>query len=370
MALEIFIDESGYTGERQLDSEQPVFVLSSINLDNEAATKLHAEHFTGVQAKELKHSHLGKRPSGQKRIVDFIQSLASMSAASKLPLATAFAAHKRFELLTLLVDLWVEPAMRKDGIDMYERGGNVGFSRVAFYVLSLAPAFFDELLRCFEIMMRERTRETYENFWNFVYRAYYNPREISAGTSVQNMIREIIVCFMAGQDGLEPPHLMSLPDHCLDVAFSTVALTANFWDERAGEPLLITLDESKYFAEAKWIWDALTQPDLPSATFRASGDSTIHYPLKIIGTRAANSKEVLQLQLADVVAGAVAKYCASRIDQTFRSSYTDALLDAGVRSLLIGGVWPSTKVTPKEMGTEGMSGDHLDYLATQLRKRR
>ena len=47
MALEIFIDESGYTGERQLDSEQPVFVLSSINLDNEGATKLHAETFHG-----------------------------------------------------------------------------------------------------------------------------------------------------------------------------------------------------------------------------------------------------------------------------------------------------------------------------------
>ena len=129
-----------------------------------------------MQAKELKHSQLARRPSGQKRIVDFIRSLASMSAASKLPLATAFAAHKKFELLTLLVDLWVEPAMRRDGIDMYERGGNVGFSRVAFYVLSLAPAFFDELLRCFENMMRERTRETYENFWNFVYRAYYNAK--------------------------------------------------------------------------------------------------------------------------------------------------------------------------------------------------
>ena len=112
----------------------------------------------------------------------------------------------------------------------------------------------------------------------------------------------------------------------------------------------------------------MTQPDLPSATFRGSGDSIIHYPLNIVGTRAANSKEVLQLQLADVVAGAVAAFCASRIDPTFRSSYTDALLQAGVRSLFIGGVWPSTKVSPEEMGTKGMSGAHLDYLAAQLKK--
>src|SRR6266849_4730432 len=127
MALEIFIDESGYTGEHQLDPAQPIFVLSSINLGDEAAAELHAKHFTGMQAKELKHSRLAKRPSGQQRILDFIRNLTSMNAGDGVPVATAFAAHKKFQLLTLLVDLWVEPAMRKDGIDMYERGGNVGF---------------------------------------------------------------------------------------------------------------------------------------------------------------------------------------------------------------------------------------------------
>ena len=272
-----------------------------------------------------------------------------MNAASKLPLATAFAAHKKFELLTLFVDLWVEPTMRKPALTCTEPGGHIGFSNVAFYVLSLSPSFFDDLLRRFEIMMRERTRETYENFWNFVYRAYYNANEISPDARVQNMIHDIIVCFMAGQDALGPRHLLSLPDHCLDVAFSTVTLTANFWHEHAGEPFLLTLDESKYFAEAKWIWDALTRPDSPSATFRGSGDSNIHYPLNIKGTRAANSKQVLQLQFADVVAGAVAELCSSRADPAFRSSYTDALLDVGILSLVIGGVWPSTNVTPEEM---------------------
>ena len=53
---------------------------------------------------------------------------------------------------------------------------------------------------------------------------------------MQSMIREIIVCFMPGQDGLGPLHLMSLPDHCLDVAFSTVALTAIFGMNVQGSP--------------------------------------------------------------------------------------------------------------------------------------
>jgi len=53
MALEIFIDESGYTGENQLDPAQPIFVLSSINLGDEVTADLLAEHFSGVQAKEM-----------------------------------------------------------------------------------------------------------------------------------------------------------------------------------------------------------------------------------------------------------------------------------------------------------------------------
>jgi hypothetical protein len=131
---EIFIDESGYTGEHHLDPAQPIFVLSSINLGDEITAELLAEHFTGVQAKELKHSRLAKRPNGQQRILDFIRGVSSMNAGGGLPVATAFAAHKKFLLLTLLVDQWVEPAMHKDGIDLYEEGANLGLSNMAFCV--------------------------------------------------------------------------------------------------------------------------------------------------------------------------------------------------------------------------------------------
>jgi hypothetical protein len=368
MALEIFIDESGYTGEHQLDLAQPIFVLSSINLGNEVVAELCAKHFTGVQADELKHSRLAKRPRGRQRILDLVQSLASMNGAGGVPVATAFAAHKQFQLLTLLVDLWVEPAMRRGGIDMYERGANVGFSNMSFCVLNLAPQFLQELLRRFEAMMRRRTPETYNKFWGFIYRALDKPSEISPDPQVQNMVREIITYFVGSERALGLPHLLGLPEHALDVAFSTVIVTANHWHERAGQPLRFTLDQSKYFAEAKWIWDTLTRPDLPQATFPCNGSGRIHFPLNVEGTRTANSKLFHQLQLADIVAGATAAFCASRADPPLRSDYTDALADAGILSLCISAIWPSSDVTPEEMGTSGMSGEHLNYIEAQLRK--
>lgn len=368
MALEIFIDESGYTGEHQLDLAQPIFVLSSINLDNEAAAELCAKHFTGVQADELKHSRLAKRLRGRQRILGLVRSLASMNGAGGVPVATAFAAHKQFQLLTLFVDLWVEPVMHRGGIDMYERGANIAFSNMSFCVLNLAPQFLQELLRRFEAMMRLRTTETYNKFWGFIYRAFDKPSEISPDPQVQKMVHDIIGYFVVSERTLSPCHLLRLPEHALDVAFSVVIVTANHWHEHAGQPLRFTLDQSKYFAEAKWIWDTLTRPDLPQATFPCSGSGRIHFPLNVEGTRTANSKLFHQLQLADIVAGATAAFCASRADPPLRSDYTDALADAGILSLCIGAIWPSTNVSPEEMGTSGMSSEHLNYIEAQLRK--
>ena len=280
-------------------------MLSSITLDDEATAEIRAKHFAGVQSAELKHSRLAKRPNGRKRIVDFVRDLASKNSAASVPVATAFAAHKRFQLLTLITDLWVEPAMHEDGIDMYERGGNVAFSNMSFYVLGLAPQFLDQLLKLFEPMMRLRTREAYESFWDFVYHKFHNPVEISPDPQVQKMIRDTIVCFMGGQDRLGPTHLLGLPEHCLDVAFSTVAITAHHWQNRISEPLRFVLDESKYLTQSKWIWEEVTRRDMPKATFHGSANVRIEFPLNIEGTTTADSKLVHQLQLADLVAGAV-----------------------------------------------------------------
>ena len=369
MALDIFIDESGYTGEHHLDPAQPVFVLSSINLTDEVTSELLARHFTGIQAGELKHSRLAKRASGRKRILDFIRSVSSMGRPDGIPVATLFTAHKKFQLLTLLVDLWVEPAMLKDGIDLYEDGANLGLSNMAFYVLSLVPGFLEELLRLFQSMMRERTRGAYEAFWGFLYRAFDDPGEISPDAQIRKMISDVLVYFLGGERALGARHLAKLPEHSLDVAYSTVDLTAHYWDDRAGQPLRFTLDESKYFAESRWIWDALTRSDLPEVTFDG-GDSPIHYPLNVEATRTANSKQVRQLQFADLLAGAMGKFCASRANPSIRSAYTDGLIDTGIVTLAIGGIWPSTDVTPEEMGTTGMSGAHLDYIEAQLKKAR
>jgi len=73
--MQIFLDESGYTGEDLKNKDQPIFVLASTNLKEQECRAIFKEVFSGIQAEELKHSTLTKKPSGQERIVNFTKIL-------------------------------------------------------------------------------------------------------------------------------------------------------------------------------------------------------------------------------------------------------------------------------------------------------
>ena len=108
------MDESGFTGEHLLSREQPVFVHVSTILEDARCRDLYEEFFKGTQAPELKHTVMVKRPAGRDRITRFINAIVQNERDS----FTSWFVHKEFCLLTYLVDLWVEPAMHKDGFDL------------------------------------------------------------------------------------------------------------------------------------------------------------------------------------------------------------------------------------------------------------
>lgn len=57
--------------------------------------------------------------------------------------------------------------MRRDGVNFYERGANIGFLNCAYMALgaTLRSDGRRELLRRFQVMTRDRTRFAYESFW-------------------------------------------------------------------------------------------------------------------------------------------------------------------------------------------------------------
>jgi hypothetical protein len=123
-ARTIFLDECGYTGEDLADLDQPVFVVGSHDLSEDEAGVLKQTYFAGVKADELKHSSLQRRAGHQAAVIEFLSHVLPTDRA-RLSMA-----HKQYALVPKIVDLLIEPVMYRDGIDLYDRGGNEALSNV------------------------------------------------------------------------------------------------------------------------------------------------------------------------------------------------------------------------------------------------
>lgn len=351
----IYMDETGFTGEDLMSESQPVFVHVSTDLTDEEARNLFDRYFSGVRVRELKHSKLSRRPSHQRKILDFLQGVKSSPQRF-----TSCVCHKRFLLLTYLVDLWVEPAMRKYGIDLYKDGANLGLANMAYYCLKSfqSDAYLSDILIRFQHMMRKRTLLSYNVFWDKLYRDFH---------TLDKNTNDILVFFLGGERELGFPHLRSLPNRSIDPIFTTAHSTVGHWRKHKDQPLKLVHDQSSNFAKDKELWDLMTSPDMDRATIGIPGRE-MRFPLNVAETKFTASKEHLQLQYCDLLAGA----CATRARRVlgFRHGdvYSAGLEAVGLDDFSIVTIWPQPAVTPEELGMKGWSSQLVDYTAEQAAK--
>ncbi len=89
-------------------------------------------------------------------------------------------------------------------------------------------------------------------------------------------------------------------------------------------------------------------------------------PFKASGIQFTDSKQIRQLQIADVLAGAVSYWCRGFISKDLDIEFVQALGQSGIRDLVITCIWPSDDVTPAKMGTEGIGGINGVAYMTKL----
>lgn len=359
MTMEVFLDESGYTGEDLSNLEQPVFVLASTILTNEVSGEILTECFPKSRAGELKHSVLASRTRGKERIVHFIHELGRHS-----PEVATFVVHKQYALVTYMIDWWVEPAMRREGIDLYNRGGNIGLSNLIYYTLSsLLPdrAFYQHLTR-FQTMMRMRTPRSYNEFWRPVYQAFHK--------ATDGPLKDIFVFLLGGEKKLGFDNLLTLPRPSIDPALTCALPIIQHWHDVCKKPLTVIHDQSSAMASGMWIWEILVSKEVPKVEV-GYDRRKIRFPLNVEKTRLENSKEYLQLQFADLLAGATATFGKGLLKQATDSSYAGALREAGIEEFIIGGLWPSNEVDPDMLETVGDNkGSLVEFTYELLRGKR
>lgn len=353
MAMQIFIDESGFTGEDLFSPEQPIFSVASTNLSTEEADAICGTIFSRTQAAELKHSTLVRSSRGQALVVELVKY-----AVGHKNQFTAYLAHKRFCLLSKLVDLWLESAMHEDGVDLYEAGGNIAFANMAYFCLEgfESQEFLARNLDRFQRMMRERTAENYVQFWGSLDSDRQSAKEETA---------KILDFFFLAEAKLGFTHLLELKIKSLDIAFPIALGIIQHWRDLKGEELSVVHDASSNMAKEKWLWDAVVSPEVP-AQLVGYDERTMKFPLGVTETVFGDSKLHRQLQICDVLAGALAAWASpmTKLHNPDKSDYCNNLDRAGIQELLFGAIWPAPEVKRlKKPPASDTPADPLDFFA-------
>ena len=109
---EVAFDESGNTGADLPNQQQPVFALASTCLSHEQASLI-LQPLRTPQSREIKFSRLRRTKGGRRRIIELL-SCSSLDPENTI--TTLF--HKKYMIVTKVVDLLVENLAYEDGIDL------------------------------------------------------------------------------------------------------------------------------------------------------------------------------------------------------------------------------------------------------------
>ena len=343
----IFLDESGYTGADFLNPRQPVFVIASLNLDEPACKALKERFFGEIQARELKHSVLCRRPNQQRMVVEFLDYLKRQPQIFKIAVA-----HKQFALVCKVVDLVLEPAANETGLDIYDRGFNIAFSNLLFYVLPSLGGndFFSDFLSRFQIMVRHRTYSAYNKFFELVFKEYEH-----------DSLNELLGFLQVPHYILGHRLLDMIPDDTLDLGFTFALTIMAKWRAGTTDAIRIIHDVSATMSKQRHIWDALMDPNLRPVEVGYDRRKMV-YPISVERTDFQPSEEWAGLQLADILAGAIARQArwlseGNNECDTYANEIWSVMQEVTVFPL-----WPEPKFTPEELGTTGPNAmSHIDY---------
>lgn len=362
----IYLDECGYTGEDLLNKEQPLFVLASLACDENTAKAIKDKFFAKFQGPSLKHSALKKKSKNHESIRDF---LANIGGESDIKTIVRFAV-KRFVASGKMVDLLVEPTMFADGLDLYERGGNMAMSNMIYMVapLAIGDAKFQRILDLFVKAVRTRQKHFYDSMMEEIDSAIRKSPHPEMASDCLSFYQ--IAHARQGYAEL----IQDLPENALDVSLSFALDISAEWRKiiNKDEDIVIVHDKSSNMAKQEHIWKALISPDMPPALV-GYDRRTQQFPIGINDVSFGSDEQLVGIQLADILAGSIAAgmywLLVERSPGDKYGQMMGEVLKERILDLRIDGIFPSRDVTPQDLGTDGPKhGDLLLYTGNAIRQ--
>ncbi len=352
----IYCDESGNSGERLIDGDQPFFILASNDYGAAEAQAL-LEHVRSAQAAEPKFKTLKKSPDGIRRMTHF---LADPRLNRFRVIVNVF--HKRFMVVTKLVDLVAETLAHNMGFDLYQRGANIAMANVLYCCM---PVFCgkeptDRFLQSFVDLIRYRT--------DAHARAYFAAGTMMVDSSSDDDFKTDLYPFT------DPRFFDSWFDvvgkMTLEPAIPALFQHINEWGKRKNSRFRVVHDRSKPVLASQGDFQSMMALTGEQSQQIGYDRRKLHFPLRATSLEQGDSSLLPQIQVADLCAGALNHFLKCQVDGRLDDLAT-AVRDVGCIEWVIDAVAPSTDVTPQGLGTDSADGvNPVDAIAEYFRAKR
>lgn len=322
----IFFDESHNTGAHLLDANQPIFTLASVDYNPDECAEL-LRLVSSHQASEAKFSSLQGSEAGRNKILSFISSPIHSEKRVKTMIV-----HKRFNVITQLVDIIEETLMRRDGIDINKNSGNIVLANLHWYS---APHFcneqqFNDFLSSFVEMVRNQSSESKSKFFDSAKVLYHNCTDENHKSMLAPYLyaERFIDDILNGVD----------KKYAIDPAISSFLCHLTEWEIQLDEAPIVIYDESKPITASQPIFKKMMDSSIPPEEI-GYGQRKFKFPLKVKELRSGNSKQYPALQVADLMAGAT-RYYYSAFFRNEDNRFASKLKDTGIERFVFGAIAP------------------------------
>ena len=340
-----------------LDKDQPVFVLASNDYSGDEATDL-LEHVRSAQGAEPKFTALKKSSAG---VAKLIRLLSDHRLNKDRVVVNVF--HKKFMVVTKLVDLIAETLIHDIGGDLYEGGANIAMSNMLF---CCTPVFCGEentdlFLSSFVELVRKREAEHVA--------AFYAAGRVLVESSNNEDFKKDLFYFTEPRlfNKWFGQHINGLAlDPAVPALFGHIAT----WGARKQSRFDIVHDSSKPILASQQTFESMMALSGEESENIGYDRRKFEFPLRASSLTQADSTAHPQLQIADLCAGVINHLCKCQLTNEL-DELANAALELGAVDWVVDGVMPSTDVTPEALGTTEVGGiNPVDGVASYLVKRR
>lgn len=351
----IYLDESGNTGHNLIDDEQLVFTLCGCNYSDKQAKKL-IDVVNSKSPTEVHFKNLKRRKSGQ----DGIIRLMSNSLISKKHVKVELI-NKNYMVITKIVDILIETMSKLSNIDLKKNGLNISLSNMQYYLLPeyCGEERFQFMLKQFVLMIKKQTKEAIESYYNSV---------LELKTNCTDNDVEVLVDLILVTKYIVDKELVKFDKSELDPCIPAFMCLCSIWNGFYKNGFHIVHDDSKSINEQKKMFAKFMDLNQES-TLIGYDRRKFTLPIKGRSLKFANSKESLQIQVADIIASSIAYWANGVLKKSNDYLFLELNKLNLARLLIKDTVWPSQFITPSELNTEFDGGlDAVRYATRILQK--